>query len=109
MAVQDWNTNANLNITVDGINIAEGCPAANMNGMGRAIMANVRVMYDNLPDVSAYVTKSFGFFLTNPVYNGKGGYLYNSSPTNISGQIFVQAVGSGTPAGMANGDWLAEY
>lgn len=72
-------------------------------------MANVRVMYNNLPDVSAYVTKTSGVFLTNPTFNGRGGFLHNSSATNAGGQVFVQASGSGVPAGMVNGDWLAEY
>lgn len=109
MAVGDWSTNANLNITVDGINIAEGCPAANINGAIRAVMSNVRVMYDGLPDLSNYVLRTGGTFLTNPTFSGRGGYLYNSSSTNAGGQVFVQAAGSGTPAGMVNGDWLAEY
>jgi hypothetical protein len=42
MAVKDWSTTANSNTTIDSINIAEGAPFANMNNMGRAIMANVR-------------------------------------------------------------------
>lgn len=42
MAVKDWSTTANSNSTIDGINIAENAPYANMNDMGRAIMANVR-------------------------------------------------------------------
>lgn len=109
MAVSDWNTNANLNGTVDGINIAEGCPAGNMNGAIRAVMANVRVMYNNLPDTSGFVTKINGVFLTTPIHTGRGGMLHNSSPTNASGQIFTQASGAGIPAGITNGDWLAEY
>lgn len=109
MSVGDWSTNANLNITVDGINIAEGCPAANINGAIRAVMANVRVMYDGLPDLTLYVTKSGGTFITNPTFTGRGGFLHNSNSSNTGGQVFVQATGSGTPVGMVNGDWLAEY
>lgn len=109
MSVGDWSTNANLNTTVDGINIAEGCPAANINGAIRSVMANVRVMYDGLPDTTQYVLKTGGVFLTNPTYSGRGGFMYNDSATNAGGRWFVQAAGSGTPVGMANGDWLAEY
>lgn len=109
MPVGEWNTNANLNITVDGINIAEGCPAANINGAIRAVMANIRVMYDGLPDLTLYVTKSGGTFITNPTFTGRGGFLHNSNSSNTGGQVFVQATGSGTPVGMVNGDWLAEY
>lgn len=109
MAVQDWSSTANLNTTVDGINIAEGCAAGNINGAIRSVMANVRVMYNGLPDVSLLVPKTGGVFLTNPTFSGRGGYMHNSSATNAGGQVFVQASGSGVPAGMVNGDWLAEY
>lgn len=47
MAVGDWYTTASLNVTIDGINIGEGCIPANLNDMGRAIMANVKVMYNS--------------------------------------------------------------
>lgn len=72
-------------------------------------MANVRVMYDDLPDLTLYVTKTGGSFLTNPIYTGRGGFLHNGNSSNTGGQVFVQATGSGTPVGMVNGDWLAEY
>jgi hypothetical protein len=42
MAVQDWSTTAGSNTTVDGIDIAENCAAANINNAIRAVMANVR-------------------------------------------------------------------
>lgn len=38
----DWSSTAGSNTTVDGINIAEGCPAANVNNGMRSIMALVR-------------------------------------------------------------------
>lgn len=106
MAVQDWSTNAALNTSVDGINIAENCAAGNMNAMGRAIMANVRVMYDNLPDVAALVTKTGGVFTGNPIFLGRGGYLHHNDPANTSGRLFTQATGGSAPSGMANGDLL---
>lgn len=49
MAVSDWSTTAALNTTVGPVNIAEGCPAANMNNMGREIMAQVKQFSDGLP------------------------------------------------------------
>lgn len=47
MAVSDWSTTAALNITVDGINIAEGTIPANLNNAIRGVMANVRVFYSS--------------------------------------------------------------
>lgn len=42
MAVSDWSEDADLNVSIDGINIAEGCPPSNVNNALRAIMANVK-------------------------------------------------------------------
>lgn len=50
MSVSDWSTTAAENTTVGPVNIAEGCPAANMNNMGREIMAQVKQFSDGLPN-----------------------------------------------------------
>lgn len=48
MAVADWSTTAADNTTVGPVNIAEGCPAGNMNNMGREMMAQIAVWRDSL-------------------------------------------------------------
>jgi hypothetical protein len=48
MAVSDWSTDADLNVSIDGINIAEGCPPSNVNNALRAIMANVKDLMGTL-------------------------------------------------------------
>jgi len=40
-AVSDWDVTPGNNTDIAGINIAEGCPAAGMNDMGRNIMAQI--------------------------------------------------------------------
>lgn len=50
MAVEDWQTTAADNTTVGPVNIAEGCPAANMNNMGREMMAQIAAWRDELGD-----------------------------------------------------------
>jgi hypothetical protein len=47
MAVKDYSTTAGSNTSVAGINIAEGCPAANVNNGMRAMMADTRSFYEN--------------------------------------------------------------
>lgn len=42
MSVSDWSATANENTSIDGINIAEHCPAKNMNDALRAVMASVK-------------------------------------------------------------------
>ncbi len=54
MAVSDWSTTASLNLTVGGIDIAENCARANMNNMGRAIMAEAKGGFQEVLSVKAY-------------------------------------------------------
>ena len=110
MAVQDWAATASANTSIDGINIGEGCPPGNMNGMGRAIMASVRVMWDNMPNTANLMPKAGGVFSgTQPTYSGRGAYLHHNSSALTSGRVFVQASGGATPSGMLPGDILIEY
>lgn len=62
MAVSDWSEDADLNVSIDGINIAEGCPPSNVNNALRAIMANVKALKEAIEDgvASAYLSLSGG-------------------------------------------------
>lgn len=42
MAVSDWSSTADDNTEINGISIAEHCPAKNMNDALRAVMASVK-------------------------------------------------------------------
>lgn len=42
MSVSDWSATADENTSIDGINIAEHCPAKNMNDALRAVMSSVK-------------------------------------------------------------------
>lgn len=109
MSVQDWSTNPAENTSIDGVNIAEGCAAANVNDAIRRVMASTRVFYDDVPVTSSLMPVSGGVFTGNPTYSGRGGYLYHNSSSNTSGLVFIQASGGSVPSGMANGDLLLEY
>lgn len=109
MAVRDYSSTPASNTTIAGTNIDENCSPGGINNAIRQIMADVRVMYDNLPDVSAYATKAAAVFSgTQPIYTGRGAFLHHNNSANSSGRVFVQASGDAAPS-MSNGDWLAEY
>jgi hypothetical protein len=109
MSVTDWNATPDANATINGINVAENCPAANVNNAIRAIMGSVRVMYDNLPNTSTYVLNTGGVFTGNPTFSGRGGYVYYNDSSQPGGRVFQQPAGGSAPAGMVNGDRLEEY
>ena len=48
MAVSDWKTTASNNGTVGAVNIAENCPAANLNNAIREVMAQIAQWRDGL-------------------------------------------------------------
>lgn len=48
MSVSDWSANADENTSIDGISIAEHCPAKNMNDALRAVMAALKSKCDTL-------------------------------------------------------------
>lgn len=107
MPVSDWSPTAASNLTIDGISVAEGCPAGNINGAIRALMANVRVVFTDLPNTETLMPKSGGSFSGSITRSGSGGYLYNADAANTGGRVYIQAIGGTAPA-MANGDWLVE-
>lgn len=50
MAVSDWSSTADDNTEINGISIAEHCPAKNMNDALRAVMASLKNKCDALDD-----------------------------------------------------------
>jgi hypothetical protein len=107
MAVQDWSTAPGSNTTISGINIAEGMPPANVNNAFRQMMADVRVMYDNLPVVTDRIPVSGGVFSgTQPIYTGRGAYLHSNDSANTSGRVYYLPAGSANPASPQNGDLI---
>ena len=48
MSVSDWSATADENTSIDGINIAEHCPAKNINNAIRSVMAALKTKCDAL-------------------------------------------------------------
>jgi hypothetical protein len=110
MAFSDYSSAPGSNSTIGGINIAEGCPAGNINGAIRQLMADARAEHDNLPNVSALAPKAAAVFEgTQPKYTGRGAMLHHNNPANASGRLFFQASGGPVPSGMVDGDLLGEW
>jgi hypothetical protein len=104
MAVEDWSSVASENTTIDGTNIDEGCPPGGLNNAIRSVMAAVRVMYNNLPNVSTLMPKAGGVFSgTQPTYTGRGAYLHSNDSANASGQVYYLTTGTPLPTSPVNG------
>ena len=109
-AIADWSTTAALNISINGISIAENCPPANLNDMGRNIMADVKTAFDALPSVTGKLDASAGVFTgTQPVYTGRGAYRHNNDSSLTSGQEYFLPEGSAYPSSPVAGDVVNFY
>lgn len=108
MPVTDYSTTPASNTAINGINIAEGCPAGNMNAAVRQMMADIRVFYNGVPVGSDYMLKTGGAFLGDITRNGRGGYAHHASATYLSFQVHTTAYGASQPSGMQVGDWWVE-
>lgn len=110
MAVSDYSTTPGSNTTISGINIAEGCPPANINNAIRQVMADVKGAFDAVPDVSGKLNAAGGVFTgTQPIYTGRGAYLHHIDSANVSGRISILTTGSANPTSPSNGDFAFFY
>lgn len=105
MSYLTWSTTPNLNVTVNGISIAEGMAPGNVNDAMRAIMAGVASLRDDLPSTAGLAPLSGPVFTgTQPRYAGRGAFLHHNSTANLSGRVYVLSEGSALPSGPSNGD-----
>jgi hypothetical protein len=97
------------NTTIDGLNIAEGCPAGNMNAGIRVLAANIKQVGDSVPATAGFMLKVGGTFTGDILRNGRGGYLHNASASLVGGKVTKQALGGAAPSSPQEGDEWVEY
>lgn len=116
MAFWDWATTNAGNGSVGGINIAEGCPAGNLNNSSREIMAEARAAFNvalqaffastDIPTARAALSAlgTAGGALTGDInQTGFGRYLYFADPTLTTPRIIYLAVGDPDPSPLLPG------
>ena len=114
MAVADYSTTPASNVTISGINIAEGCPAGNMNGATRQQLADTKVFYNEVVGAeltiaarfAALMAKVGGTFTGDIFRNGRGAYLHHNQPSYLSGAVFTTAIGAADPTTEVGHVWV---
>lgn len=109
MAVADWSATPASNTTLEGINIAENCPAANVNNVIRSMAAALKTFSLTVPSVANYMPKSGGAFTGTITRNGSGGYLYHASSAQATGPVYTQPTSSSLPSSPAEGTVVFQY
>lgn len=101
--VSSWDANPDNNTDVGGNNIAEGCPPAGINNAIRAVMAQVRSWYSNVPRLDAANT-----FTGANTFNGSVALATPLAPSNggtgtTTTAAFISSLGLTVPISLDNG------
>jgi hypothetical protein len=109
MAFSDYSTDPNANVTIGGINVAEGALAAGINNAIRIIMADGKALSNSIPATSSFATKAAAVFEgTQPKYLAEGALMHWKDPSLVSGEVHHATFGT-TPPTLGEGDWFLEY
>jgi len=99
------------NTSINGVSIAENCPAANVNNALRQIAADGKELANTVAAISvgAYMPLAGGTFTGQILRSGSGGYLYNAASAQSGGAVYVQATGTALPSSPAEGTFVYFY
>ena len=111
MSFGSYSTTPASNVSINGINIAENCPAANINNALRQIAADGRSLYDTVNGlgVTGYMPITGGAFTGSISRSSSGGYWYFNSSSLVGGAVYVQPVSSALPTSPAEGTVVFQY
>lgn len=110
MAVSDWSSTADNNTTLEGISIAEDCPAANVNNVIRAIAAAIKTFSGTvLTSGASYLPLAGGTVTGQITRSGAGGYLYNAASAQGGGAVYVVPTGTALPSSPQEGTFVFFY
>lgn len=110
-AFATFSTTAASNTTINGISVAEGCPAGNINGAIREILVEGKQLYALVAAISTstLMPKSGGAFTGTITRSGSGGYFYHANATQATGPVYTQPVASSLPSSPAEGTVVFQY
>jgi hypothetical protein len=110
MAVSDWSPSASGNNTIEGISVAENCPAANINDVIRAMAAAIKSYSLTVTSPTGnYMPLSGGTFTGTIKRQGGGSYTYFASSSMTGGAIYVQSSTAALPTSPAEGTIVFQY
>ena len=111
MAFSDYSLTPASNTSINGINIAENCPAANVNNVIRQLASDGRALSDTVAgiDTSTFMPKSGGSFTGTIGRASAGGYWYHASSSQATGPVYTQPVATALPSSPAEGTVVLQY
>lgn len=107
-SASEFSTDPNLNTTIGGVNVAEGCSPAGLNNVERYLAAAMRTLYNQVQNVAAAMPLTGGTFTGDISRSGRGGYLHHAGSGQTSGRVYFLPEGSAMPP-MSEGDVVFFY
>jgi hypothetical protein len=100
-----------LNVSLNGINIDEGCAAGNLNNAVRQLAADGKALSDTVAaiNVSGYMLVAGGAFTGNIVRSGAGAYWYHANSSQASAPVYTQLSSAALPSSPAEGTVVFQY
>jgi hypothetical protein len=110
MSFGSYSTTPASNISINGINIAENCPASNVNDCLRQFAADGRELYNTVVaiDVSTRLSTTGGTMTGNITRSGGGSHLYHGHPF-AGGAVYVQNISVALDSGVPEGTMVFQY
>lgn len=111
MAFSAYSATPASNTSINGISIAENCPAANVNNALRQLAADGKVLDTTVAAISTLtlMPKAGGAFTGTITRSGSGGYLYHAAAAQATGPVYTQTVATALPSSPAEGTVVLQY
>lgn len=111
MAFSDYSITPASNTSIQGINIAENCPAANVNNVLRQFAADGKDLANTVAaiDTTTLMPKSGGAFTGSITRSSAGGYWYHANSAQAGGVVYIQPVATALPSSPAEGTVVLQY
>lgn len=111
MSFSSYSSTPDNNTSLNGININEGCAAANINNALRQLAADGKELSDTVDaiDVSSYMPLSGGAFTGSITRSGAGPHLYHANAAFTGGAVYIQASATALPSSPAEGTIVFQY
>ena len=111
MSFSSYSATPENNTSLNGINIAENCAAANINNALRQLAADGKELSDTVGAISvaSYMPLAGGAFTGPITRSGAGGFLHHNAASLASGAVYVQLSTDALPSSPAEGTIVFQY
>jgi hypothetical protein len=98
MPFQDYSATPSENVSIAGINIAEGCPAGNANNALRQLAADGKALATTVSAIPAGIPIAGGVFTGDITRQSRGAFLHHADASLSDGRTYFSAEGAALPS-----------